>query len=623
MKNRILSLLLALCLSLGFFSGLQVFAADYIYPNDWSRNALIFAVENGILAGDENHDLQPDAYITRAEMAAVLVRLLGARETADLSAYKDVDRNEWYYAELSAAVAAGIFNGISGSIMKPDDPLTREQAMVVLSRSFGLVDEGTNCYKEFNDRAKVSPYARDSIGMLKALGLANGYTDGTVRPLDYITRAEVAQLLYNTFDCIADRPDELPAEGVVIYRGTEALPKTLHLNGTLIVGQSISGVFYAEDWDISQALILRTGKNTNAKLSGLKTGKLVCAPLSGSVEGSASEYVYLWGSRCSFAGETETLVQIDGSHSAKGNFIHTALRKGMLYMDGDTDTACLAEKSTFDFDGEARVITIDGRYVTLKGGGHARCITLRYGFSSISLSYDELDDSFYQEYQKDYDHALETVRTMRVPYTTRRSTGLYTAPSGELIKMLPAGTVVYNEWRPHTSWFYVSTAAGEYGWVYIPHCKYSATEPTYNGRMDYSAATKEGYVNLMDYTSKTEYLVWVNLYTQKVMVFRGYQDNWELTKTFPCSSGAEIHPTPLGVYEIYYHGSGFYFDDYYVKHTTIFNGDHAFHTIPYNYDGSIHDGTLGEPRSLGCIRMRDADALYIHKLPIGTTVIIY
>lgn len=622
MKKRFLALFLCLCLLAGLASAVQVSAAGYVYPNDWSRDALIFAVENDILAGDENYDLQPESNITRAEMAAVLVRLLGATEKADLSSYKDVDKNEWYCSELSAAVGAGIFNGTSKNTMKPDSPITREQAMVVLCRSFGLVSEDTDSYQNFTDCDKVSSYAGESISALKSLGMAAGYTDGSIRPLDYITRAEVAQLLYNIFDCIADSPEEIPQKGFVIYRGEEALPEALTLEGTLIIGQSVNSSFTAKNWSISKGLILRTGKNTDAQLAGLKTQKLVCAPLSGKVTGHA-EAVYLWGNGCGFTGDSTKLIQMDGSHRVNGSCKALTLRKGSLRLEGNTDTAILKKGSTLDFSGEADVITIAGRYVTLKGSGHAKRVVLHRAFSNITLAHDELDDSLYQAYWKDYDHALETVRTMRVPFTTRRSTGLFTAPNGERIKTLPEGTVVYNEWRPHSNWFYVSTQDGDYGWVYIPHCKYSATEPTTMGSLDYSTATKEGFINLSGYDSKTEYLVWVNLYTQKVLVFEGYRDNWELIKTFPCSSGAEAHPTPLGTYEIYYHGSGFRFDDYYVKYTTIFNGDHAFHTIPYNYDGSVNDPTLGQPRSHGCIRMRDEDALYIYALPKGTCVIIY
>lgn len=341
MRKRIVSFLLVLCLCIGLLGSLQASAADYVYPNDWSREALIFAVENGILKGDKHHNLRPKSHITRAEMAAVLVRLLGATEKADLSAYKDVSEKSWYYAELSAAVAAGIFNGISKNRMEPEAPITREQAMVVLCRSFALVDNSYDRFKDFKDRGEVSPYARDSIGMLKSMGIANGYKDGSLHPQSYITRAEVAQLLYNVFDCVADSPDQIPAKGFVIYRGSEPLPKTLTLDGSLLIGQGLNSIT-ADNWSISANLTLRSGKGTTAVLSGLKTKKLICAPLSGSIEAKADE-VYLWGSDCSFTGESGLLVQVDGSYSVTGSFGSTVLRKGTLHMDGSTDAAALKE----------------------------------------------------------------------------------------------------------------------------------------------------------------------------------------------------------------------------------------------------------------------------------------
>ena len=51
----------------------------------------------------------------------------------------------------------------------------------------------------------------------------------------------------------------------------------------------------------------------------------------------------------------------------------------------------------------------------------------------------------------------------------------------------------------------------------------------------------------MNYDSKTDYLVWVSRYTQKVIVFTGKQGDWELIKTFPCSTGANNTPTPVGI----------------------------------------------------------------------------
>ncbi|MBQ3355507.1 MAG: S-layer homology domain-containing protein [Oscillospiraceae bacterium] len=598
---------------------------QYEYPNDWSRPALVFAVENGVLAGDENHNLNPQANITRAEMAAVLVRLLGASEPCDLSAYQDVDPAAWYCTELSCAVNAGIFGGVSATSMQPNAPITREQAIVVLSRAFGITSLNRERYKDFTDGSDVSSWARDALSAMKLQGLANGYDDGSFGPQNSITRAEVAQLLFNLFDCIADSPADIPASGWVLYRGSEPLPGALRLDGTLIIGQAIDPKIVAFDWSVTDSVMLRTGKDTNADLSGLKATRLICAPLSGRINGKASE-VYLWGAGCSFYGNAAMLVSMDGTQSAVGDYSTTELRAGHLTVTGNPGkVTCYANTHLTVNDGKAESIDVNGKYVTVDGTGSAALITINAGNFDITLPCDRLDDTWYQTYVKEHDNALSTVKTQMVPCTVEKDTDLYSYQGGGgWIRSLPKGTIVYNLFHPAGTWFYVACTDGTRGWVprwdcYIPDDPPGAT----NGSLDYSDATKEGFVDLKGYSSKTNYLVWVSRYTQKVIVFTGEKENWKVYKTFPCSSGANNCPTPEGIYEIYLSGDHWNFDNYYVTNVTLFNGDIGFHSILYNYDGSIFDGTLGYPMSHGCIRMSFADSNFMETLPLGTTVVVY
>lgn len=597
---------------------------EYEYPNDWSRPALVFAVENKVLAGDENHNLNPEKNITRAEMAAVLVRLLGATEECDLSAYTDVEAGAWYCKELSVAVNAGIFGGVSPTSMQPNNPITREQAIVVLSRAFGITDINRSAYKNFSDGDRISDYARDALSAMKTQGLANGYPDGSFHPQGSITRAEVAQLLFNLFDCIADEPADIPASGWVLYRGSDPLPATLKLDGTLILGQAIDPEITATDWSVSGSLMIRSGKNTKANLSGLKTSRLVCAPLSGTVTGTAQE-VYLRGAGCTFNGNAYRMICVDGTHTATGDYSAADLRGGHLTVNGNPGSVSCGKNTHLTLNsGKADSISVDGRYVTLDGTGSAKLITINAGNFDIKLPCDKLDDEWYQTYLKEHDNALNTVKTQVVPCTVEKDTALYQYQGGGWIRNLPKGTIVYNEFHPAGTWFYVRCTDGTYGWVprwdcYIPDDPPGAT----NGSLDYSDATKEGFVDLRGYSSKTNYLVWVSRYTQKVIVFTGSKENWKVYKTFPCASGANNCPTPVSVTEIYLSGDHWNFDNYYVTNVTLFNSDIAFHSILFNYDGSVFDGTLGYPASHGCIRMTLADSAFMETLPIGTTVVVY
>ena len=703
-------------------------APEYEYPDDWSRPALMFAVENGIFQGDANHNLNPGKNITRAEMAAVLTRLLGATGSADLSAFTDADPNAWYYGELSAAVAAGIFNGTTATTIAPTAPITREQAMVVLSRAFGIATVNSEAYTQFSDGDTVSEYARFAVGAMKELGLVNGYTDGSVKPGKTITRAEVAQLLFNLFDAIANTPEEITGTGRILYRGTDPLPEELTVEGTLILAQGTPADLTVTNWSIGEALVLRTQDGIDLDLTGLTTKQLViCA---GGKVTSAIDQVWLGGSGVEYTGDATYLGSLLGSHSTKGNYGYVLIRGGSVDIDGTSltlelspnssatlnsscETVTMGQKATLILDGSCSTITMGNMAVlemtgscdtletgiladatihgncitatmgpssTLTLGGHAQSVHMG-GFSKLiakghidlivmaaedylildgtadkievekvdarlegtgraklvtiyargcncTLAADTVNNIWYDTYGRDYENALKEVQTMRVACTVLEDTFLCGNQNlTNYLTPLPKGAIVYNEWHPAGDVFKVSYTDknGKYwqGWTDRWACDIPDDTITTNGSLDYSDATKEGWVDAKGYDSATDYLVWVSRYTQKVIVFQGSKGNWKVIKTMPCSSGANNTPTPAGNFTIYQRTSRWNFDYYYVNNVSIFNGGHAFHSILMNYDDTVNDDRVGTPLSHGCIRMLDEDCNYIYKLPMGTRVIVW
>ena len=597
-------------------------AADYDFPDDWSRDALMFAVENGILQGDHHRDLKPQDNITRAEMAAVLVRLLGASEQADLSAFADVPRDAWYYTELSCAVRAGIFQGVSAARMEPDAPITREQAVTVLCRALGIVSEDRDACRTFSDADSISDYARDGVSAMKEQAVVQGYGDGSFRPAAPITRAETAQILYNFLDCIADSPEALPASGRVLYRGTAALPGSLSLDGTLILGAAMPVALTADSWSITGDLVLHTGADTEADLCGLTSRRLVCAAVGGSVRANAQS-VWLWGGGMTYNGSPAALTVMGGVHTANGSCTTADVRGGALTLNGNAETVSLSAKSRLTLNGSANTAALNGRDCTLDGSGRVGTVLVDGKGCNVAVSYDTLRDLIAERYRQEHDSAPSVVKTMRVPCAARYDTALYANRDlTGYVRSLPEDTVVYNEWYPAGNAMFVSCSDGKSGWV-DRWDFYISEGSTTDGTLDYSDAVKEGFVDLRRYDSATEYLVWCSRYTQKVVVYRGYQEHWKVIRTFPCSTGTNYTPTPVGIFHIYAKTSRWEFDNYYVDDVSIFNGGHAFHTILFDYDGSVYDGRVGIPLSHGCVRMRPADCEYIHSLPMGTRVIVY
>ena len=170
----------------------------------WAYEALTWAVDNGVLVGTSEDKLNPDGYLTRAQMAAMIGRLFGTYKSADISRFTDVPRGSWHHNYIAQAVHMGTFAGYSNSRMGPDENITREQAMVVLARTVCLPSASNSALARFPDRNQVGAWAADSVAAMVERGYVSGYRDGRLNPKGQITRAEMAQIMSNIFQSVHD-----------------------------------------------------------------------------------------------------------------------------------------------------------------------------------------------------------------------------------------------------------------------------------------------------------------------------------------------------------------------------------------------------------------------------------
>ena len=133
-------------------------------------------------------------------------------------------------------------------------------------------------------------------------------------------------------------------------------------------------------------------------------------------------------------------------------------------------------------------------------------------------------------------------------------------------------------------------------------------------------------VNTLNISSDTKYLVYVDLTNQTTNVYEGSTNDWNLIKSFSCSSGTEEEDTPIGIFSVTDRGEWFYSKEYEQggKYWVQFFGDYLFHSYPYDETQTeVLDYTLGEPSSHGCIRLDTDDAKWIYdNIDLNTKVII-
>ena len=135
----------------------------------------------------------------------------------------------------------------------------------------------------------------------------------------------------------------------------------------------------------------------------------------------------------------------------------------------------------------------------------------------------------------------------------------------------------------------------------------------------------EDYITLNHMTSKTDYLIWTDLYRQRVYVLKKAVGAWQLQKICVCSSGKNTFPTPAGRYELQYSIPYFGLQkNFRCKNALVFFRDYMFHSIIFDSTGTyIKSGKyqLGQRVSHGCVRLSEEDSawLYYH-IPLKTTV---
>ena len=201
----------------------------------WAYEALAWTVNNGVLVGTSEDKLNPDGYLTRAQMAAMIDRLFGTHKSADISRFTDVPRGSWHHDYIAQAVHMGTFAGYSNSRMGPNENITREQAMVVLARTVCLPSAGNSVLARFPDRNQVGAWAADAVSAMVERGYVSGYNDGRLNPKGQITRAEMAQIMSNIFQSVHDSGDLTGTHrDTVLVRGAVSIKDAVFENDLIL-----------------------------------------------------------------------------------------------------------------------------------------------------------------------------------------------------------------------------------------------------------------------------------------------------------------------------------------------------------------------------------------------------
>lgn len=147
--------------------------ASIDYEGHWSQESIKVLFEKGFVTGYTDGSFKPDREISRAEFMAIVNRAFDFNKKAEFS-FKDAKEGEWYYEHIARAVEAGYIKGFTDGTMRPAQNITRQEAAVIIARILDLEkDADIKVIASLKDADKIPEWSAKGISAVITKGYIN------------------------------------------------------------------------------------------------------------------------------------------------------------------------------------------------------------------------------------------------------------------------------------------------------------------------------------------------------------------------------------------------------------------------------------------------------------------
>ena len=167
---------------------------------DWYYTYIKDAYEKGLMTGMTDTTFSPNGTATRAQFATIIYKMAGNPDASDLTEpFTDVDDDVWYRDQVAWSYNEGITSGLTDTTFGPNNAVTRQQLVLMLYRYAGS-PRSTGDVSSFTDASSITEPFNEAIAWAVSEGIVAGYPDGSFKPDNKITRAELAVIMSNYTD---------------------------------------------------------------------------------------------------------------------------------------------------------------------------------------------------------------------------------------------------------------------------------------------------------------------------------------------------------------------------------------------------------------------------------------
>ena len=170
---------------------------------EWAATAVEYLYQNGVVKGTSDTQYSPKGPTSRGDFALMITRAFKFSGTGG-QGFSDVPAGSYYAEAITTARTLGIVQG-DGATFRPNQPVTRQDALVMLQRAMRaagktVADGSSGDLARFQDGGSVAGYAVGAVGAMVRQGVVQGDNGNQLNPTAFITRAEMAVILYRALN---------------------------------------------------------------------------------------------------------------------------------------------------------------------------------------------------------------------------------------------------------------------------------------------------------------------------------------------------------------------------------------------------------------------------------------
>lgn len=323
----------------------------------WAEGQIRAWLEKGLINGYPDDTFKPNKDISRAEFMSLVNKAFDYNEASEID-YTDVSPDSWYAGVVAVAKKAGYIDGYPDNTIKPNAPITRQEATVIIAKIKNL-DENEAGLDSFKDAKNIANWSKGAVGAVVLADIMKGYPDDTFKPGNPIKRGEAVVALdkalnYEAGDVIFDKAGTYGPEtgqntikGNVVIKAKDIVLQNTIVEGNLLLAKEIEeGDVTLKNLEVKGSTDIEGGGNNSIYINDSRLGNVTINKENGRI-------------RVVVSGETKV-----GRVNVKSG---GKLEEKDLTGEGFREIIINAtSESKIILDGSFEAITIDSKDITLE-----------------------------------------------------------------------------------------------------------------------------------------------------------------------------------------------------------------------------------------------------------------